>query len=538
MSQTVITKAFERLKAQQAANGSIVTLDEFVFANVPDLNITDPINRDESWPAGSQITHRQAVSKTGMVNENAVVYSVVLGADTGDFEFNWVGLVHKSSNTVAMIVHAPLQKKIKTAAGQQGNVLTRSFLMEYNGASQQTQIITPADTWQIDFTARLAGMDERTRLENIDIWANAGFINDGFLVTKSGSQYSVKAGAGYVSGLRAELLATQDIVIAAKPSKVWVDVCWRGTLSSEWRVETKITVADALADYYIGDEKHYVFALAQINADGSVTDLRPHGNKTDRDLQPSGTVKALQELAPEAKKLVWFGADKALGKTPLSDYARTLLEKVSAEETLKYFGLSDYARQMLAQENTGELLDFLGLKDLPFMMKYGCTMVGELIAWPLAKMPHEIWPDMTMVFIPYIAQSFDPERYPLLAQLHPAHVLPADMRAEWVRGWDNGRGSDPARVLMSAQGDASRPITGMVEGRTSDSQGRVFGGNPTGVFTVSGQASGSTYASATVSSALGTDRYGQLSFNSALQVPTAAENRTRNVAWHFIVRAK
>ncbi|MGF1929230.1 phage tail protein, partial [Staphylococcus aureus] len=96
--------------------------------------------------------------------------SVVLGAEVGDFSFNWIGLINKASNTLAMIVHAPLQQKLKTKDGQQGNVLTRSFLMEYNGAQAETGINTPAETWQIDFTARMAGMDERQRLENIDLY--------------------------------------------------------------------------------------------------------------------------------------------------------------------------------------------------------------------------------------------------------------------------------------------------------------------------------------------------------------------------------
>ncbi|HCP7905871.1 TPA: phage tail protein, partial [Escherichia coli] len=38
MAKSVITSAFIRLKAQQAAEGTPVVLDEFVFANVPDLN--------------------------------------------------------------------------------------------------------------------------------------------------------------------------------------------------------------------------------------------------------------------------------------------------------------------------------------------------------------------------------------------------------------------------------------------------------------------------------------------------------------------
>lgn len=275
MSQTVITSAFEQLKAQEAANGGVVILDEFVFANVPDLNITDPIDRGEGLPDAALIVHRQAVGKTGMVNNNAVVYSVVMGADVGDFEFNWVGLVNKANNVVAMIVHAPTQKKIKTATGQQGNVLTRSFLMEYNGASEQTQIITPADTWQIDFTARLNGVDERIRCENMDIYGEASFFGDGFLVSKAGSQYVVKKGVGYVAGVRAELLFDQTITVSQKPVKVWVDVAWKGTLTSVWASAVKLTVAETLENYTDNDEQHYVFSLAEIMADGLVNDLRP-----------------------------------------------------------------------------------------------------------------------------------------------------------------------------------------------------------------------------------------------------------------------
>lgn len=179
MSQTAITLAFENWKAQQGATGEPVLLDEFVFASVPDLNPDTPVDRNEALPPAAQIVHRQSVTRTGVVDENGVVYSVVLGADVGDFSFNWIGLLNKASGTLAMIVHAPSQQKLKTKEGQQGNVLTRSFLMEYNGAQTETGINTPAETWQIDFTARLAGMDERQRLENMDIYGAAAFLVTG-----------------------------------------------------------------------------------------------------------------------------------------------------------------------------------------------------------------------------------------------------------------------------------------------------------------------------------------------------------------------
>ncbi|MFQ9337043.1 MAG: hypothetical protein ACLR2M_00290 [Varibaculum sp.] len=47
--------------------------------------------------------------------------------------------------------------------------------MEYNGAQTEAGTNTPAETWQIDFTARMAGMDERQRLENVDIYGAAAF---------------------------------------------------------------------------------------------------------------------------------------------------------------------------------------------------------------------------------------------------------------------------------------------------------------------------------------------------------------------------
>ncbi|EAA8118959.1 phage tail protein [Salmonella enterica] len=282
MSQTTITLAFEQWKAQQGTTGEPVLLDEFVFANVPALDPDQPVDRNETLPPAEQIVHRQAVSRKGVVNDNAVVHSVVLGADVGDFSFNWIGLINKASGTLAMIVHAPLQQKLKTAEGQQGNVLTRSFLMEYNGAQAETGINTPAETWQIDFTARMAGMDERQRLENIDIFGAAAFFGDGYLVGKSGNQFYVTKGTGYVAGLRTTLAENLNITVTTRPVKVWLDVCWTGTLTSVWGLQSRITVADNLADYVQNGVQHYVFAVAGIDENGNITDLRPKGTLNEQ----------------------------------------------------------------------------------------------------------------------------------------------------------------------------------------------------------------------------------------------------------------
>lgn len=282
MSQTAITQAFEQWKAQQGATGESILLDEFVFANVPGLDPSLPVDRSEQMPPAEQIVHREAVSRSGVVNENAVVHSTVLGADVGDFSFNWIGLINKATGTLAMIVHAPEQQKLRTKEGQQGNVLTRSFLMEYNGAQAETGINTPAETWQIDFTARMAGMDERQRLENVDIYGSAAFFGDGWLVGKTGNQFFVTSGVGYVAGLRAELAVNQDVTVTTMPVRIWLDVCWTGSLTSVWGATSRLTVAEDLDNYVADGVQHYVFALASIDEKGVITDLRPKNSLADQ----------------------------------------------------------------------------------------------------------------------------------------------------------------------------------------------------------------------------------------------------------------
>ncbi|ELK9071436.1 tail fiber protein, partial [Salmonella enterica] len=146
----------------------------------------------------------------------------------------------------------------------------------------ETGINTPAETWQIDFTARMAGMDERQRLENIDIFGAAAFFGDGWLVGKSGNQFYVTKGTGYVAGLRTTLAENLSITVTTRPVKVWLDVCWTGTLTSVWGVQSRTTVADNLADYVQNGVQHYVFAVAGIDENGNITDLRPKGTLNEQ----------------------------------------------------------------------------------------------------------------------------------------------------------------------------------------------------------------------------------------------------------------
>ncbi|WP_420064080.1 phage tail protein [Pectobacterium colocasium] len=122
-------------------------------------------------------------------------------------------------------------------------------------------------------------------------------------------------------------------------------------------------------------------------------------------------------------------------------------------------------------------------------------------------------------------QQFDTAQYPVLASRYPSGFLP-DLRGEFVRGWDDGRGVDAGRALLSAQGDAIRNIVGTI-GQLND---RVNTTETAGVFDAN-RYTGS-------SSGLGGGNGGRIvTFDASTVVPTASENRPRNIAFNYIVRA-
>ena len=73
--------------------------------------------------------------------------------------------------------------------------------------------------------------------------------------------------------------------------------------------------------------------------------------------------------------------------------------------------------------------------------------VGVPVPWPSATPPTG--------WLKCNGAAFSAEEYPELAKAYPTNKLP-DLRGEFIRGWDDGRGIDAGRVLLSIQ-------TGMLE---------------------------------------------------------------------------
>ncbi|MDH2395607.1 phage tail protein [Providencia rettgeri] len=146
--------------------------------------------------------------------------------------------------------------------------------------------------------------------------------------------------------------------------------------------------------------------------------------------------------------------------------------------------------------------------------------VGSPIPWPQATAPTG--------FLVCNGQTFNKTTYPLLATTYPSGKLP-DLRGEFIRGLDAGRNIDSSRTVLSAQGDAIRNITGEFamngEGNMPDNKS----GWATGAF-----KKNLTGLKSHTEQSLGGISY---TFDASRVVPTANENRPRNIAFLYIVRA-
>ena len=95
-----------------------------------------------------------------------------------------------------------------------------------------------------------------------------------------------------------------------------------------------------------------------------------------------------------------------------------------------------------------------------------------------------------------------------------------DLRGEFIRGWDNGRGIDAGRLIGSWQGDAIRNITGTFGGYTANNWDRRSGAFTSDLGTFTGPQVVDNL----------NEGQNTTTFDASKVVPTANENRPRNVA--------
>ncbi|HDS7944209.1 TPA: tail fiber protein, partial [Escherichia coli] len=140
--------------------------------------------------------------------------------------------------------------------------------------------------------------------------------------------------------------------------------------------------------------------------------------------------------------------------------------------------------------------------------------VGVPVPWPSATPPTG--------WLKCNGAPFSAEEYPELAKAYPTNKLP-DLRGEFIRGWDDGRGVDNGRSILSSQNDSLQD-----HGHKSIRLRSVgaSGGNisvPDGSANFTGDAD--------LISAIS-----DYAFNGGAP-RVSGETRPRNIAFNYIVRA-
>ncbi|EJF1934490.1 TPA: phage tail protein [Escherichia coli] len=176
-----------------------------------------------------------------------------------------------------------------------------------------------------------------------------------------------------------------------------------------------------------------------------------------------------------------------------------------------------------------ETLTHLSGKDVAGLLAYlglgegSALPVGVPVPWPSATPPTG--------WLKCNGAAFSAEEYPELAKAYPTNKLP-DLRGEFIRGWDDGRGIDARRALLSLQAgmlEKHRHIVVANDGydtkdewelatifKKTYKQGRGLDATNTG---------GSLIPSPTLHS------------RGSIGNTGGSETRPRNIAFNFIVRA-
>ncbi|KPO13229.1 tail fiber protein [Escherichia coli] len=239
-------------------------------------------------------------------------------------------------------------------------------------------------------------------------------------------------------------------------------------------------------------------ALAQYTANKSGLDVLDDGDLNGfiskmgtafgKDFQAlDATLSALAGLATGANKLPYFTGNDTAAQTDLTSVGRDIIGKNTIADILTYLGLGEGSA-------------------LP---------VGVPVPWPSATPPTG--------WLKCNGAPFSAEEYPELAKVYPTNELP-DLRGEFIRGWDDGRGVDTGRRILSAQGDAIRNITGW------------FGAHATVVAKPPFVKFSAPEIAENVGVGGGSTR-DAVKLDLSLSVPTASENRPRSIAFNYIVRA-
>ena len=237
----VITIAGEQLIARKQQAKQPLVIREFVLAHVPNLDPLIPPRRDQSLPTSRQIVFRSKPTRSACVNGNEVVYSLILDNTVGNFQFNWLGLVSEEGVLISanhMVVQSKRKNNERTS--EEGNNLTRNFLLKFSGAQAITQITVTPETWQFNYEAKLDDMD--TLLAQLTV----GLIETQKDVVEQSHENLMLSEANREFGMRLDEMNTVAMIRERRYGELRLEMNRSHKLSEHRRFDMDVSLTTAL----------------------------------------------------------------------------------------------------------------------------------------------------------------------------------------------------------------------------------------------------------------------------------------------------
>lgn len=274
----VITQAGEQFLSEVAAgskslNGGMLA-DQILLANVSGLNSDATPLKTEGVPA--QIEHAASITRAGYLSDDSVIFNTLLDSDVGNFQFNWLGLYNSTYDVLIAVGYEPLQQKYQTGGGGTGNVLSKGFALNITGITAISGVDIPAQSWQVDFTARQKSNELNTRDALRKAYGPGTFLNDAGLVTHDGTGFVISGGTLVIDGLQFELPETTLDPGATFPINVFAEVYQQASAAGvDNRIAFKTSAGELAGFNDDQGEYHHLLKIATINSTTDIVDERP-----------------------------------------------------------------------------------------------------------------------------------------------------------------------------------------------------------------------------------------------------------------------
>ncbi|WP_245839056.1 tail fiber protein [Yersinia kristensenii] len=240
--------------------------------------------------------------------------------------------------------------------------------------------------------------------------------------------------------------------------------------------------------YFWNDDSNYAMTLSptSLSVNRPISILSGAGAALSIKSQNEGDVCYIMSVSNTASKSKWY-----IGNTQENNTSFDLVNS-KAGVALKIGDTISTTAPFSASKITPS--DYSNFDE-----RYEPALIGTPIPWPLATAPSG--------YLKCNGASFNKTQYPKLALAYPSGVLP-DLRGEFIRGFDDGRGVRPNQALLGWQGSEIQSHNHSITN-----------------FEIRGATGGPTNAWFPSANGISTNNSG------------GDETRPRNVAFNYIVRA-